>query len=150
MSSWIKALPLFAGLLLISGTAGAAANPANPFAGRDSDLGRKASDAEVRAWDIDVRPDFHGLPEGAGTPLEGEEIWLEQCAACHGDEGAGDQSLGAPNLTDAIWLYGGEKAEVVASIAKMRHGVMPYWQGRLDEVTIKQLTLYVYSLGGGQ
>ena len=91
-----------------------------------------------------------GAGEDAEAAARGAPLFADNCAACHGDNGAGEQSLGAPNLTDAIWLYGGEKADVVASIANSRRGVMPYWQGRLDEVTIKQLTVYVHSLGGGQ
>ena len=77
-------------------------------------------------------------------------LFADNCAACHGEAGKGDQSLGAPNLADAIWLYGGDKASVVASISNSRAGVMPYWEGRLDDVTIKQLVVYVHSLGGGQ
>ena len=50
-------------------------------------LGRPATEAEVAAWDIDVRPDFKGLPEGAGSVEEGEALWLEKCAVCHGDFG---------------------------------------------------------------
>lgn len=52
-------------------------------------LGREATPDEVAAWDIDVRPDGTGLPEGKGTVAEGEEIFAEQCAACHGDFGEG-------------------------------------------------------------
>ncbi len=52
-------------------------------------LGRPATQAEIVAWDIDVRPDGEGLPEGQGTAVEGEEIYAEQCAACHGDFGEG-------------------------------------------------------------
>jgi cytochrome c oxidase cbb3-type subunit III len=59
-------------------------------------------------------------------------------------------SSGAPDLADAIWLYGGEKADVVRSVAQSRRGVMPAWEGRLDEATIKQLTIWVHSLGGGE
>jgi cytochrome c len=52
-----------------------------------ANLGRPATDGEVAAWDIDVRPDFVGLPSGSGDVWEGEEIWLAQCASCHGDFG---------------------------------------------------------------
>jgi len=80
----------------------------------------------------------------------GQAAFVEQCAACHMDDGKGSQELGAPNLTDAIWLYGGDKADVVATITNSRSGMMPAWTGRLDETTIKQLAVYVHSLGGGQ
>ncbi len=85
--------------------------------------------------------------EAAGR---GESIFAEQCSACHGEDGTGIQELGAPNLTDAIWLYGGSKADVVATVTHSRAGMMPAWTNRLDETTIKQLAVYVHSLGGGQ
>lgn len=80
----------------------------------------------------------------------GKEVYAENCAACHGENGLGNKELGAPNLSDAIWLYGGQKADVVTSINTGRGGVMPPWQTRLDEVTVKQLAVYVHSLGGGK
>ena len=60
------------------------------------------------------------------------------------------REIGAPWLSDAVWLYGGSKEAVARQIAAPRHGVMPAWAGRLDDATIKMLTLYVHSLGGGQ
>lgn len=86
----------------------------------------------------------------AAAAARGQEIFAEQCTACHGEDAKGNQELGAPNLTDAIWLYGGDKADVVYTITNSRSGVMPAWAGRLDETTIKQLAVYVHSLGGGQ
>ncbi len=80
----------------------------------------------------------------------GQEVYAENCAACHGENGKGMKELGAPNLSDSIWLYGGDKADVVTSIHTGRGGVMPPWHTRLDDVTIKQLAVYVHSLGGGQ
>jgi cytochrome c oxidase cbb3-type subunit 3 len=80
----------------------------------------------------------------------GRALFVDNCAACHGENGRGNIELGAPNLTDGIWLYGGDKAAVVASIAGSRRGVMPAWEGRLDPVTIKQLAIYVHALGGGK
>jgi cytochrome c len=85
MCSWLKSRLLVAGLLLSPPLF--AVDPINPYDGRDIDLGRSATAAEIRAWDIDVRPDFTGLPAGSGTALDGEEIWLTRCAACHGDFG---------------------------------------------------------------
>ena len=72
------------------------------------------------------------------------------CAACHGEAGEGLRELGAPNLSDSIWLYGDTAEAVAAQIEAPRHGVMPAWQGRLDDTTIKMLTVYVHSLGGGE
>lgn len=80
----------------------------------------------------------------------GAQLYADNCAACHGAEGKGDRQFGAPNLADAIWLYGGTKAKVASQIAAPRHGVMPAWGGRLDPVTIKMLAAYVHSLGGGE
>jgi len=86
----------------------------------------------------------------AAAASRGEAVFAEQCSACHGEDGKGLEELGAPNLTDGIWLYGGSKADVVATITHSRSGMMPAWTNRLDETTIKQLAVYVHSLGGGQ
>ncbi|MBU6140002.1 MAG: cytochrome-c oxidase, cbb3-type subunit III [Proteobacteria bacterium] len=80
----------------------------------------------------------------------GAKIFASNCASCHGLKGEGNRSVGAPNLSDAIWLYGKEKSEITFSVYYAYAGVMPYWTGRLDENTIKQLALYVHSLGGGE
>ena len=80
----------------------------------------------------------------------GAELFATNCAACHGPAGRGDRTLGAPNLADAIWLYGGKKEDVVRQVTTPRHGVMPAWHGRLDPATIKMLAAYVHSLGGGE
>lgn len=79
----------------------------------------------------------------------GSVIFQDQCAACHGEDGTGDQSVGAPNLTDAIWLYGGDSATLHDTIANARFGVMPAWHGRLSEAQIRAVASYVYGLGGG-
>lgn len=80
----------------------------------------------------------------------GEELFVDNCAACHGDVGEGIRETGGPNLSDAIWLYGGDHAEIVAQINRPSHGVMPGWKDRLNDVTLKQLAVYVHSLGGGE
>jgi cytochrome c oxidase cbb3-type subunit 3 len=80
----------------------------------------------------------------------GAALFAENCASCHGDAGRGNREMGAPNLTDAIWLYGGDRASLTETITKARFGVMPHWAGRLDPVTIKMLAAYVHSLGGGE
>lgn len=77
-------------------------------------------------------------------------LFEQQCVACHGAGGRGDRALGAPNLTDAIWLYGGERADIVATLRYGRGGVMPAWAGRLSEEQITALAVYVHSLGGGE
>jgi cytochrome c oxidase cbb3-type subunit 3 len=91
-----------------------------------------------------------GRSTDAAAAGRGAAIFKEQCAACHGPEAKGMKELGAPNLTDAIWLYGGSKKDIVQTIRTGRGGVMPNWDGRLDPETIKLLTVYVHSLGGGQ
>ncbi len=91
-----------------------------------------------------------GLDYDAAAAERGKVLYEENCLACHGEEGKGNYDLGAPNLTDAVWLFGSDKADIVTSIQTGRGGVMPGWSDRLDENTIKKLTVYVHSLGGGQ
>ena len=81
----------------------------------------------------------------------GEKIYKEEagCNGCHGDNGQGMAETGGPALNNRIWLYAGDKEALKAQISKPKHGVMPAWKGRLDPATIKALTIYVYSLGGG-
>ena len=92
-----------------------------------------------------------GLPTRPGyDAAAGTKVFAENCVACHGDTGKGNPELGAPNLTDKIWLYGSDEATIIESIANGRAGVMPAWEGRLDPVTIKAMAVYVHSLGGGK
>jgi len=80
----------------------------------------------------------------------GKAVYAEQCAVCHGDDGRGKAEVGAPNLAAGIWLYGGDRGTVLQQIRAPRHGVMPAWEGRLDDATVKMLSVYVHALGGGQ
>lgn len=80
----------------------------------------------------------------------GKEIFAQNCVACHGEQGEGNIEMGAPRLNDNIWLYGGDRQTVVTTVTAARAGVMPTWEGRLDDSTIKQLAIYVHSLGGGK
>ena len=91
-----------------------------------------------------------GKSSDAAAVARGQKVFAEQCASCHGADGKGKQDLGAPNLTDDIWLYGGSRQAIVESIRTGRGGMMPAWVGRLDPVTIKSLAVYVHSLGGGK
>lgn len=93
---------------------------------------------------------FSNRSENAEAAAEGQQVYLDNCAACHGEKGEGLQELGAPSLADSIWLYGGDKNSVVSQIVQPRHGVMPAWVDRLDPATIKMLAVYVHSLGGGE
>jgi cytochrome c oxidase cbb3-type subunit 3 len=90
----------------------------------------------------------HATDEAAAQ--RGTALFAENCAACHAEDGKGNPELGAPNLTDGIWLYGEKAADIEKTIQTGRGGVMPYWSGRLDPVTIKMLTVYVHALGGGK
>ncbi|NVJ98176.1 MAG: cytochrome-c oxidase, cbb3-type subunit III [Alphaproteobacteria bacterium] len=80
----------------------------------------------------------------------GKALYEDQCAACHADNGTGGRDFGAPNLADAIWFYGNSKGDIMSQIRRPKHGVMPAWEHRLDESTIRQLAIYVHSLGGGE
>ena len=91
-----------------------------------------------------------GTPDAATLAAAGEELFLDNCAACHGDEGLGDVEQGAPNLADAIWLYGGDTETLIETVTYSRFGVMPPWQGRLSEAEVRAVALYVHSRGGGQ
>ncbi|WP_082126291.1 cytochrome-c oxidase, cbb3-type subunit III [Aurantiacibacter marinus] len=90
------------------------------------------------------------LTDQAQPSAEGASLFATNCAFCHGADGGGDRTMGAPNLADAIWLYGGTRAEIERQILRPRNGMMPRWGERLDPVTIKMLAAYVHSLGGGE
>ncbi|MGH6650451.1 MAG: cytochrome-c oxidase, cbb3-type subunit III [Sphingopyxis sp.] len=84
------------------------------------------------------------------SSTRGAALFADNCAVCHGAGGEGGRQFGAPKLTDAIWLYGGDRDSLTATVTQPRNGVMPRWNNRLDPVTIKMLSTYVYSLGGGE
>ncbi len=91
-----------------------------------------------------------GQEADAALADAGAEVFANNCAACHGADGTGDQLLGAPNLTDAIWLYGGDVPTLTETVTNARFGVMPAWQPRLSEADIRAVATYVHQLGGGQ
>ncbi len=86
----------------------------------------------------------------AEAAARGALIFEEECSLCHGEEGGGDYDMGGPRLNDHIWLYGGEKEDIVRMVSYSRGGVMPAWEGRLDDTVIKQLAVFVHGLGGGE
>ena len=91
------------------------------------------------------------LPVRPGVDLaKGKATFADSCSSCHGDDGKGNQDLGAPNLTDRIWLFGAEEAAIIDTITNGRAGVMPAWTDRLDPATINALAVYVHTLGGGK
>lgn len=126
-------------------------------------FGVRANHDETRFSEMPAFADIYGEDEisdiadyvltfsaGGSFPARGKELYDEQCSLCHAEDGTGDRFQGAPDLSDAIWFYGGTKAELVSQIRRPRHGVMPNWDVRLDENTIRQLSIYVHSLGGGE
>ena len=91
-----------------------------------------------------------GTPNDAGVVGAGETVFLDNCAACHMEDGTGDRDQGAPNLTDAIWLYGGDYDTLIETVTYSRYGVMPTWTNRLSEAEIRAVAAYVHQLGGGE
>jgi len=91
-----------------------------------------------------------GAEKRGAASQRGAALFAVNCAACHGAGGKGNRTLGAPNLTDKIWLYGGDRASIAETITNARYGIMPAWGQRLDPVTVKMLAAYVHSLGGGE
>ncbi|TAL81690.1 MAG: cytochrome-c oxidase, cbb3-type subunit III [Candidimonas sp.] len=89
-----------------------------------------------------------GAPHDATKAMVGKSLFAA-CAACHGAEGKGNQILGAPNLTDTIWLYGGNLETVEKTIRDGRNGNMPAWSTRLSENEMRVLAAYVYSFSHG-
>ena len=91
-----------------------------------------------------------GKERASAASGRGAAVFQANCAVCHGADAKGSRQFGAPNLSDAIWLYAGTREAVSAQVTNPRHGVMPAWGARLDPVTIKMLAAYVHSLGGGE
>lgn len=89
-------------------------------------------------------------PTEGGNAANGAKIFAENCAVCHGEKAGGGQEVGAPPLNTGIWLYGGDRKTLVETVTNGRGGIMPAWSERLDPVTIKALTVFVHSLGGGK
>ena len=113
-----------------------------PAFGDDGILSR----AEIEA----VADHILSLSGAAEANAQGAGLYADNCAACHAEDGAGDRDQGAPNLADAIWLYGGDRETVIATITHSRFGVMPAWNTRLSETEMRQVAHYVHSLGGGE
>ena len=86
----------------------------------------------------------------SASAARGRALFAANCAVCHGDQARGNRQFGAPNLTDAIWLYGGDRDTLTQTVTNARYGIMPAWTQRLDPVTIRMLATYVHSLGGGE
>ncbi len=121
---------------------------------RVSQMPRFGADKILKPDEIDATVEYVSnlaKPGGdAAKVAKGATIFGEQCASCHGADGKGNPEMGAPNLTDAISLYGNDPKSLRQTIENGRGGVMPAWGDRLDKTTIKSLAVYVHSLGGGK
>lgn len=112
-------------------------------------FGELLEDGEIPALVEYVRQ-LAGEEHDAALAATGEPLFADNCSACHGDTGMGDREQGAPNLTDAIWLYGGDRESLTQTITYSRFGVMPPWGTRLTEAQVQAVAAYVYQLGGGE
>lgn len=119
-----------------------------------SDFGRAASPDEIALWDIDVRPDGKGLPQGSGTVAQGKEVFAENCAACHGDNGVGgikDRLAGGQGTlasampvktVGSFWPY-------ATTLFDYIHRAMPYQApGSLSVDDTYAVAAYILSLNG--
>ncbi|MEM9268974.1 MAG: cytochrome-c oxidase, cbb3-type subunit III [Pseudomonadota bacterium] len=104
----------------------------------------------LEAEEIETLAQFVPTLAAANWESDGGVLFTEHCASCHGDAGLGDRDLGAPNLADAIWLYGGDHDSLLETISNARFGVMPAWGQRLSEADVRAVSTYVHALGGGE
>lgn len=120
---------------------------------RQSQMPAFGKDGLLKPPEIDAVVDYVLTLSGGAhkaTYDQGAAIFKQNCAACHGPEGKGGREFDAPNLTDKIWLYGGDRETVYETVFSARRGVMPTWGGRLDENMMRELAVYVHELGGGE
>ncbi|WP_281954859.1 cytochrome-c oxidase, cbb3-type subunit III [Pseudophaeobacter arcticus] len=116
-----------------------------PAFGRDELLEKEEIDQVVN-----FVMSLSGDAEDATKVEAGAVVFADNCASCHMDDGTGDRTQGAPNLADAIWLYGGDYATISETVNNARYGVMPAWNTRLSEAQIRAVASYVHQLGGGE
>lgn len=121
---------------------------------RQSQMLRFGVDSILKPAEIQQVADYvmtlFGTPVAGADIAPGKKLFADNCAACHGDAGQGNRDMGAPRLASRIHLHGDDRAAVVAQITNPKMGVMPNWNARLDEATIKSVVLYVHALGGGE
>jgi cytochrome c oxidase cbb3-type subunit III len=121
---------------------------------RQSQMPAFGTDGILKRAQIDDVADYVLSLSGAKAPLDavqrGAAVFADNCVPCHGADGKGNREVGAKNLADGIWIYGGDRATLVETITQGRGGSMPSWSTRLDATTIKLLAVYVHSLGGGE
>jgi cytochrome c oxidase cbb3-type subunit 3 len=121
---------------------------------RYSEMPRFGVDEILEPEQIDQVVEFvlqlSGSDFDAALATEGAVVFEDNCTACHGDDGTGDRDVGAPNLADAIWLYGGDRETIHASVSEARFGVMPAWGQRLTQAEVNAAAVYVHTRGGGE
>ena len=121
---------------------------------RQSQMPAFGRDAMLKPAQIDDLTEYvvhlSGRPADGSAVKRGTQLFADNCAVCHGPDGKGNRTLGAPNLTDNEWLYGGTSDDIHDQIWNGHGGVMPTWGGRLTPEEIKALAIYVHSLGGGE
>jgi cytochrome c oxidase cbb3-type subunit 3 len=117
-----------------------------PAFGRDGmlDAGQVSN---VAAYVYSLSHPDYSTPDRIEAINAGRQVFLTTCAACHGENAKGNQEVGAPNLTDNVWIYGGDIDTIVTTVHGGREGHMPTWDERLTKSQIKILATYVYSLG---
>lgn len=120
-----------------------------PAFGRDRLLTSGQID-DVTEYVISMSSARDRLQPNTQDAAQGVQIYQEQCAVCHGATGAGDRTVGAPSLIDDVWLYGGSREEIRRQVELGRNGVMPTWERRFDDGTIRALAYYVHQMGGGE
>lgn len=112
-------------------------------------FGELLEDGEIPTLVAYVRS-LSDLEHDAALAEQGTELFVDNCASCHGENGMGDREQGAPNLTDAVWLYGGSEDALTETITYSRFGVMPPWTPRLSDAEINAVAAYVHQKGGGE
>ncbi len=121
---------------------------------RDSQMPKFGVDGLLKPEQISQIADYvmtlYGTPVPGADVAPGKKLFAENCAACHGDNGEGKRDVGAPRLASKVHLNASTRDAVVAQISNPRMGVMPAWNTRLNEATIKSLALYVHAFGGGE
>ena len=120
-----------------------------PAFGRDEMLDREQV-RSVAAYVYSLTHPDYSTPENVDRIEAGREVFLTTCAACHGEDAEGKRDVGAPNLTDSYWVYGGDLDTIIASVHGGRQGHMPTWDERLTRAEIRTLALYVHDLGTQQ
>ena len=118
-------------------------------------FGETLSRGEITALVAHVRR-ISGQDHDAAVEQAGAPLFADNCSGCHGETGTGMREMGAPDLTDAVWLYGGTPEKIGETIRFARFGVMPAWSEQfrpgsgLTQAEINAVAAYVHQLGGGE